>query len=103
MGVLGFCLERGVQLAEPQNPHPFWRFDHYNLPQHRCNRLWTNLYFFDKNFFAYNIYRPQDDSEDVLGITGLSGVSDIVAEALADVDTKDLGISVDTRHKLQAK
>ena len=41
--------------------------------------------------------------EDVLGITGLSGVSDIVDEALTDVNTKDLGISEDTRHKLQAK
>ena len=50
-------------------------------------------------------HRPIDDTgdEDILGITGLSGVSDIIAEALADEDTKGLGISEETRHKLQAK
>ncbi|XP_072017991.1 uncharacterized protein [Amphiura filiformis] len=46
---------------------------------------------------------PTDDTEDVLGITGLSGVSDIIAEALADEDTEGLGLSQDTKHKLQAK
>ena len=43
------------------------------------------------------------DEDDVLGITGLSGVSDIIAEALADEDAKSLGITEATKRKMQAK